>query len=415
MLEERPSFWRRGLWWKLPLLAFVVFLGLYGYLHLSVASKFRRIRAAGQPVTLAELNAWYALPEGPNAADVYVRAFDAMVQDVAIEDLDFPGWDDTIDAATIQIIGNYLARNQEAIRLLHEAATIESCRYDIDMTQDRFQPGSFFMDHYGLTRRAAMLLRWHAILQSHLEQPDEAVTSLHAILRLARSLRDEPILIAHQVQNVIEVNACRALQTVLGSADLTDEHLARLGSAMADHAGDASMVRALVGERCYGLHTMIEQFPLPLRFVERRAYLEMMERLIAFAADPTATMDDQHAVVDAVPSRARVTGIAASGIAAALLSEQVRQAILNRTITAIAVRRYQLANGEPPATLNDLVPRFLPAVPRDPSQGLPMSLTVTPTELIVFSAKPNTTDNTQGVTDRERERDGVHATFTIRR
>lgn len=84
-------------------------------------------------------------------------------------------------------------------------------------------------------------------------------------------------------------------------------------------------------------------------------------------------------------------------------------------MTAIAVRRYQLANGEPPATLNDVVPCFLPAVPRDPSHGLPMSLTVTPTELIVFSAKLNTTDNTQGVTDRDRERDGVHATFTIRR
>jgi hypothetical protein len=40
--------------------------------------------------------------------------------------------------------------------------------------------------------------------------------------------------------------------------------------------------------------------------------------------------------------------------------------------TAIALKRYQLKNGNYPADLNSLVPEFLPAVPRDPVDGQPL-------------------------------------------
>ena len=42
------------------------------------------------------------------------------------------------------------------------------------------------------------------------------------------------------------------------------------------------------------------------------------------------------------------------------------------TITAIALKRYQLKHGSYPANLNLLVPEFLPAVPLDPTNGKPM-------------------------------------------
>lgn len=41
-------------------------------------------------------------------------------------------------------------------------------------------------------------------------------------------------------------------------------------------------------------------------------------------------------------------------------------------VTAIALRRHQLANGSWPATLDELVPRFLKAVPLDPMDGKPL-------------------------------------------
>jgi len=48
--------------------------------------------------------------------------------------------------------------------------------------------------------------------------------------------------------------------------------------------------------------------------------------------------------------------------------EAARQA----TVTAIALKRYQLKHGSYPADLNSLVPEFLPAVPFDPVDGQPL-------------------------------------------
>jgi hypothetical protein len=42
------------------------------------------------------------------------------------------------------------------------------------------------------------------------------------------------------------------------------------------------------------------------------------------------------------------------------------------TVTAIALKRYQLEHSAPPASLDSLVPAFLPAVPLDPMSGSPL-------------------------------------------
>ncbi len=69
-----------------------------------------------------------------------------MVPDEELEELPLPGWDDAIDAPTLELFTNYLARNAEAVGLLHQAATIESCRYDIDLSKDLVQASRLIND-----------------------------------------------------------------------------------------------------------------------------------------------------------------------------------------------------------------------------------------------------------------------------
>ena len=45
-----------------------------------VEQKLDEIRADGYPATLEELNQWYPQPEGKNAADLYLAAFDKFVE-----------------------------------------------------------------------------------------------------------------------------------------------------------------------------------------------------------------------------------------------------------------------------------------------------------------------------------------------
>ena len=48
------------------------------------------------------------------------------------------------------------------------------------------------------------------------------------------------------------------------------------------------------------------------------------------------------------------------------------EAVRQMTVTAIALRRYQLKHGNYPPDLNMLVPEFFSAVPRDPVVGNPL-------------------------------------------
>jgi len=51
---------------------------------------------------------------------------------------------------------------------------------------------------------------------------------------------------------------------------------------------------------------------------------------------------------------------------------RVIEANCSLVVTAIALKRYQLAHGEIPASLSALVPKYLPAVPTDPVDGQPL-------------------------------------------
>ena len=62
-------------------------------------------------------------------------------------------------------------------------------------------------------------------------------------------------------------------------------------------------------------------------------------------------------------------------------------------ITAIALKRYQLINGNYPASLAALVPQFLPAVPRDPADGNPLRYQQTGKTFLLYSIGDNFVDD----------------------
>lgn len=57
----------------------------------------------------------------------------------------------------------------------------------------------------------------------------------------------------------------------------------------------------------------------------------------------------------------------------------------NLSLAAIAAARFLRAKGEWPAKLEDLVPEFLPAVPRDPMDGESLRLRTTRPDPVIYS------------------------------
>ncbi len=191
---------------------------------LSVSNHLACIAAAGEPVTLDQLNRIYVEPPtGQNGARLYMRAFEIV---------DTHGTNST-------------AHNQEVLDLLLEAAGHPSSRYPIDLRNGQ----RTLLRHLTRFRTCALLLGDEAVAQAERGRTEAATAALLAGLRLARSLDEEPVLISKQVELSCLGITLDALERSLGRGAFTEAELLRLQTALQDAEQAVSLRRAFLGER----------------------------------------------------------------------------------------------------------------------------------------------------------------------
>jgi hypothetical protein len=465
---------------KTVVLVLLGLVALYFVYHLTLSLMIRErinsIRRAGFPVTCAELDKWYVEPPtGENAADVYREAFahyetwtnkpaqlsvpaDAnnknkfssrpkskrdLLPIVGMARL--PPRTEPLPAEMQQLVAEYLSDNAEALRLLHQAASMKSCRYPIDLTKGlatRLGP-------LNSLRQAERLLYLEAILNLERQQPQQAVDSVITSLGVSRSLKQEPMLISYLVQVACQGIGLDCLQRVLNRMPLTDEQLGELAEAIEELENDQALTRAFVGERCLGLDGIqgLRTGRIPLEEIfnpwepepswirplwplckatglvelDEKRYLDIMEQLVKATQLPLPeSIDASHAVneeVEHLPrwrvlSRLLLGSLSTSVNKAGGCAAKVRDAQ-----TAIAVERYRAANGKLPDELSDLIPTFLPAVPVDPFDGMPLRYKKLAKGYVVYSVGEDREDNGGAETNSNgcSYGPGTDITFTVER
>jgi hypothetical protein len=155
---------------KTVVLVLVGLIALYFVYHLSLSQiiqeRINSIRRAGFPATGVELDKWYVQPPaGENAADLYREAFakfetwtnktaqlstpsDAVNKSKfskpprskrdllpVVGTAKLPPRTEPLPAEMQQLLAEYLSDNAEALRFLHQAASMKSCRYPVDLTK----------------------------------------------------------------------------------------------------------------------------------------------------------------------------------------------------------------------------------------------------------------------------------------
>ena len=424
---------RRWPWVVLGLvLVLAIALGGARYrLHRRVVTELAKLRAAGYPTTLAELDAWYPMPSGANAADVYMEAFDTCVEDEELEALlpgfstgpDWPAPGEPLPAEMLAAIDAYLAKNAEALALLAAAATIPECRYPVDLSAGY----AVVLPHIGFLGWGPQLLALQAVVQVQRGEHNQSVDSALAILAAAGSVHGEPKLISHLVGLRGTRSAVRAVEQILGRGSLTDRQLARLSEAFVDAIDRAGIPRAMVGERACWLGTFdavvaehsgaIFRRAAGLSDAERLAYLALMDEMIKKAEDPSGHTVDIDAMVAALPPYCLIADISVSGVNPALRTELHTDAAVQTLLVGLAAKRYQLAHGKLPEDLDDLAPEYLDAVPIDPCDGEPLRYRRSETGVRIYSVGPDGFDDDgreEPVKGRHHP-DGTDIVFTIRR
>ena len=418
-------------------------------LRLKLNAKLSAISAAGYPVTCAELDEWYSIPESAdNASKAIIESFshyskwgeEELKLVPVVGKAELPLRTEPLTEETKTLVTLYLADNQAALDLLHKGAEIEHSRYPIDLSKG-FEA---VMPDLSNIRSAARLLQLEGVLHAENAKPELALRSITSIFGLGRSLSKEPILVSQLVRLACQSFGVSALEHVINRTEFTDEQLVSLSRTLTSGEDHSPMTRAFAGERCAGGSIFKEPsarilkltnggssklvfVPLALyKFVgladkDASIYLDLMSDYIettqlpphqrqeaadAIEAKFTAISKAHillHAIMPALP---RVTTIDIRSIAQ-----------LHTAQVALAIQRYRLATGNIPESLADLLPTYLDAVPKDPFDGKDLRYKKLETGFVVYSIGEDGNDD--GGQEKPRKKTSgdvpVDITFIIQR
>lgn len=357
-----------------------------------IDAELARIRATGEPLSTEEWNRWYVEP-AENGAKVYQSAFEHFGPNIGKGlslQTHLPAWAAPLSKETEGAIENFLAQNKESLALLHQAGGIKECRYPIDLTQGLRTA----LPHLDPIKQAARLLEMEAILAAEHGQTSQAADAIAALLQLAGSLKNEPVLYSQTTRLYCDGLGFSAVQRVLNRVQLPDPELSRLFDLFAEAENAESLARAYVGERSsrvsiYSMSPAERERSLKGLYPTLTAkdsfndadfsfYLGTMGELIAKSRDAGIETTVTGAGLEARIAEAGGKRYSFSTMMLRRVSDfsganSAKLASVRCAKIALAVERFRLAHqNQPPTALAELVPSLVPAAPTDLCTGKPL-------------------------------------------
>jgi hypothetical protein len=360
------------------------------------------LRAAGEPILLADLTA-PTIPPEQNTVIHLRRAASTLSppnppgggtwQQLANNDFNLPMTDEA--AAQVRAA---VDENSSVLDDVAQATTKPAVDWQITFTS----PGiSILLPDLNYQRSLAMFLK-AAALDAHLRGDDAAaVTRIRHTLYQAKAVGRHPMLIGYMVAAGIGSIACNASEQIapdlrIGGSGASPQQVRALIDDLLDESAMRAAFRSgLVGERvsqldvvrCLNSGTIPYRtiaastgtsgaiLPLALKPLVLRDGLFMLQHTTGVLAASDAP-DLPAFVARCPPMPPWMTGGGGFGhpVAKPMLpafqnsGQSLYRALAERRLAAtlLAIRWYEVEHGKRPATLEPLVPRYLPAVPLDP-------------------------------------------------
>ncbi len=403
--------------------AVLMLVGCLGLLTWRVGSGRRvdamlaEIQARGEPISAADLEKYYALPEGTtDVTDLWLSALtpldgDTFRQDagqlpiVGTSEIEIPPpgepW------AQLEDVEALLAKYSDTMQRLHEAADKGgAARYDLDFGQGF----AMLLEHVQSLRSGARMLSLEAHVRAHRGDAHGAADSIHAASVLGSSLEQEPVIISQLVRIAVYGISSDLCRSLLPHVEFSDEDLHRMSDDFRTTRFNGGFRRSLTGERVMGIQgiknpaadTVVgQELPpvagpmLSLNSSDDLAqYLIFTERMIEAAEKPIPQAQKEFDLIEkdlralagtpVKKFRYVLTLLLLPATGAALDAAARGNATNDAAVTAIAIERYRRKHGQIPDELAQLVPEFLPQVPIDPFDGKPLRYVVRDDEYLLY-------------------------------
>jgi hypothetical protein len=388
-----------------------------------LARAIRDLRGRGEPVNVAARRAALPTSEQRQSAALYAAAAD-LVRHLARDDgyrmtrkdVENPATDPRLDAAELQA---YLSRAQPALDLLASATPLDFNGF-----------GSIAPELHENQSSLEGLSAVNNLQADILSAEGEGERAADVLVRSARLQRTLTIVF---YRSLARARLFGSLRLLLGRASPSDAALQRLQAAIETWPDDDGLYSELQTERAellgaYWPHPADGSWALrpqqafrggagqTITFVAVRPVLTHamrrqfgpFEEALAVAREPwPAKLDSARALaqkydVDLTrpPSnRGLVRQIADPSfgvwqLAYALPPAGSNLAMRRTSIAALAIERFRRANaGQPPRSLEDLVPAYLAAVPLDPFDGNPLKYKADAGGYVIYSVDRNRADD----------------------
>jgi hypothetical protein len=373
-----------------------------------VQAAMQAVREAGYPATPAELDRWYAAPNGPNVAEHYLRAgervralsgaFDANALDAA-QRIWFVGLDATdpnlgqpLDRDVLGWAERYVQANGEARAKLRQAAA-RLARPDAGAHYPvaPHAGAGKTIERIGRLRRSAKLLCLEALVAAERGEAGRAVAALVDGAALSASLNRVPNMMGFFTKQVIDGLLLGTCEDVIDRADLTVDQLQRLAASLRATRAADGLERALVGE----LATYSVWFGEPgaARGVDRGVVYHLYHFTGLADADQAEYLRTMLELIDAakqgpprslrrareLESQARETSqfrilleLVLPGMTRTFEIGAQTEAQRRCALTALAATRYRQAHQGLPGGPSELVPDYMNAAFHDPFDGEPL-------------------------------------------
>jgi hypothetical protein len=407
----------------------VGFLIWNGFRGRSLGRRLARLRAEGVPTTLAELDASYPpVPDAENAGIQFLAAASGFRgTEAPTLELDYTkraGLTNPPTEAALAAGRAHLATNAAVLSAIHEALLHPRSRYPINLNAG-YQTT---LPHLAPLVATGKRLGVCAELAAETGQPKLAAQCLIDLLRLAGTLRREPVVISFLVKTSLEGIATTSAERVLRRTPLDGASLTELQNAFADAAATQSYESPMVGELCSALDAFnrpsrdaVQFFgssngPSPntssANFIlwfwcasggknrDLRVMVDYFDENRRAAKLPPANRRLESDRLDRELDRRLQSSFLPFAKPAlqhlgGFDQKAIRQySILRCAEVGCSIERWRAAHGGAlPPSLDALVPQFLAAAPEDPMDGRPLKLRPRQKGFVVYSIGGDEIDN----------------------
>ncbi|HEV8378279.1 MAG TPA: hypothetical protein VGP99_05480 [Tepidisphaeraceae bacterium] len=364
--------------------------------HRELQSRLSAIRARGEPINASEV-VHQAVPDEDNAVLVYRKAISALNERVDCprnSNLEYP---------------DYFPRPPKWMALAEASEKAQSSVFPLVRSARQRQRAQFAtsfseqaeLRYLGQLRDLANVINDGAEY-SHLRGNDaEAIERLLDSLHLSRALAADDYLVSYLVAIGIDASTCHSIMLIASDLSAAPENIRSLIDQLLDEkAHRDALKRTLINERVRQIHSYVRSSrdhwvlaPLADRdlirelpnlelilhaadcpdFAQAQKFLQRCQwdippQSTRFVIFPSPTMIPRYSrwFYDSVDFSPQV--------------ERCYRVLAERRLTAIslACRLYRDEHGQFPQNLQQLVPKYLPAIPTDPffSDGRPIGYAI---------------------------------------